>query len=274
MFTQSIKKDLNPAKISSVIFGFVLLLLILLSIFPDFFTPFSPSASNYDNLLKSPSKSNLFGTDELGRDILSRVVYGTRVSLSVAFFTSTISLILGTIYGLISGIKGGVIDEILMKIVDIFYSIPDLLLISIFILLFGRGITGIIIALSLLSWMRIARITRANVIELKNRPFVLSARVMGFSDLRIAFKEILPNILAPIIVTFSFTIPSSILAESTLSFLGLGISPPDVSWGLMANNGWQGIRSFPHLIIFPCLAIFISTVTFLKLGEYLKWSLK
>ena len=154
MFTQSTKKDLNPAKISSIIFGVVLLLLILLSIFPDFFSPFSPSASNYDNLLKSPSKSNLFGTDELGRDILSRVIYGTRVSLSVAFFTSTISLILGTIYGLISGIKGGIIDEILMKIVDIFYSIPDLLLISIFILLFGRGITGIIIALSLLSWMR------------------------------------------------------------------------------------------------------------------------
>ena len=157
-----------------------------------------------------------------------------------------------------------------MKIVDIFYSIPDLLLISIFILLFGRGTTGIILALSLLSWMRIARITRANVIELKDRPFVLSAKVMGFSDTRIVFKEILPNILAPIIVTFSFTIPSSILAESTLSFLGLGISPPEVSWGLMANNGWQGIRSFPHLIVFPCLAIFISTITFIKIGEFMK----
>ena len=270
MLKQSIKRDRERKKTSYFIFGLIFLVLIVLSIFPDSLAPFSPSESNYDQLLKEPSKLNLFGTDELGRDILSRIIYGTRVSLSVAVFTSIISLVFGTIYGLFSGIKGGIIDEILMKIVDIFYSIPDLLLISIFILLFGRGTTGIILALSLLSWMRIARITRANVIELKSRPFVLSAKVMGFSDTRIVFKEILPNILAPIIVTFSFTIPSSILAESTLSFLGLGISPPEVSWGLMANNGWQGIRSFPHLIVFPCLAIFISTITFIKIGEFLK----
>ena len=270
MFKQSIKRDSERKKASYFIFGLIFLVLIVLSIFPDSLAPFSPSESNYDQLLKEPSKLNLFGTDELGRDILSRIIYGTRVSLSVAVFTSIISLVFGTIYGLFSGIKGGIIDETLMKIVDIFYSIPDLLLISIFILLFGRGTTGIILALSLLSWMRIARITRANVIELKNRPFVLSAKVMGFSDTRIVFKEILPNILAPIIVTFSFTIPSSILAESTLSFLGLGISPPEVSWGLMANNGWQGIRSFPHLIVFPCLAIFISTITFIKIGEFMK----
>ena len=270
MLRQSIKRDRERKKASYFIFGLIFLVLIVLSIFPDSLAPFSPSESNYDQLLKKPSKLNLFGTDELGRDILSRIIYGTRVSLSVAVFTSIISLVFGTIYGLFSGIKGGIIDEILMKIVDIFYSIPDLLLISIFILLFGRGTTGIILALSLLSWMRIARITRANVIELKDRPFVLSAKVMGFSDTRIVFKEILPNILAPIIVTFSFTIPSSILAESTLSFLGLGISPPEVSWGLMANNGWQGIRSFPHLIVFPCLAIFISTITFIKIGEFMK----
>lgn len=270
MFRLNTKRGSKKINYNYLLFLIILISLILFSIFPEFFAPYSPVESNYDQLLKKPSKTNIFGTDELGRDILSRIIFGTRVSLSIAFFTSAISLIFGVIYGLFSGIKGGIVDEILMKIVDIFYSIPDLLLISIFILIFGRGITGIILALSLLSWMRIARITRANVIELNNRPFVLSAKVMGFSDSRIAFKEILPNILAPIIVTFSFTIPSSILAESTLSFLGLGISPPNVSWGLMANNGWQGIRSFPHLIIFPCLAIFISTITFIKIGEYLK----
>jgi oligopeptide transport system permease protein len=271
---QNIKRGLKTKNLSYFFFVSILISLSLFSFFPEIFAPYSPLESNYDQLLKKPSSVNFFGTDELGRDIFSRTIYGARVSLSVALFTSIISLVFGTIYGLFSGIKGGIIDEVLMKVVDIFYSIPDLLLISIFILLFGRGITGIIIALSLLSWMRIARITRANVIELKNRPFVISAKVMGFSDTRIAFKEILPNILAPIIVTFSFTIPSSILAESTLSFLGLGISPPDVSWGLMANNGWQGIRSYPHLIIFPCLAIFISTITFMKIGEYLKEKVK
>tara|TARA_Y100000748_G_scaffold243052_1_gene207268 strand:+ start:1116 stop:1940 length:825 start_codon:yes stop_codon:yes gene_type:complete len=274
LFKQNIKRGLRTENLSYLFFICIFIVLCLISFFPEFFAPYSPYESNYNELLKKPSGLNPFGTDELGRDVLSRVIFGTKISLSVALFTSIISLVFGTIYGLFSGIKGGLIDEILMKIIDIFYSIPDLLLISIFILLFGRGVTGIILALSLLSWMRIARITRANVLELKNRPFIVSAKVMGFSNSRIAFKEILPNILAPIIVTFSFTIPSSILAESTLSFLGLGISPPDVSWGLMANNGWQGIRSYPHLIIFPCLAIFVATITFMKIGEYLKEKVK
>ena len=270
----NIKKRINQENFSSLVALLIIFALVLFSLFPEFFSPYSPFKSDFENILQSPSEKHLFGTDELGRDILSRIIYGTRISISIAFFTSFISLIFGTLYGSISGMKGGIFDEILMKIVDVFYSIPDLLLISIFVLIFGKGIIGITVALSLLSWMRVARISRGTVLELKNRPFVLSAKVMGFSDLRIIFKELLPNMLSPLIVTFTFTIPSVILAESTLSFLGLGISPPDVSWGLMANNGWQGIRSYPHLIIFPCLAIFVSTITFLKIGDYLKLKVK
>ena len=270
LFKLNTKRKSNEKSLSVFLGLLVILTLILFALFPEFCSPHSPFKSDFNNVLQSPSSRHLFGTDELGRDILSRVIYGTRISISVAFFTSIVSLVFGTLYGSISGIKGGILDEVLMKIVDVFYSIPDLLLISIFILIFGKGIIGITAALSLLSWMRVARISRATVLELKNRPFILSAKVMGFSDLRIIFKEILPNMLAPLIVIFTFTIPSVILAESTLSFLGLGISPPDVSWGLMANNGWQGIRSYPHLIIFPCLAIFVSTVTFLQVGDYLK----
>jgi oligopeptide transport system permease protein len=270
----NIKKRINQENFSSLVALLIIFALVLFSLFPEFFSPYSPFKSDFENILQSPSEKHLFGTDELGRDILSRIIYGTRISISIAFFTSVISLIFGTLYGSISGMKGGIFDEILMKIVDVFYSIPDLLLISIFVLIFGKGIIGITVALSLLSWMRVARISRGTVLELKNRPFVLSAKVMGFSDLRIIFKELLPNMLSPLIVTFTFTIPSVILAESTLSFLGLGISPPDVSWGLMANNGWQGIRSYPHLIIFPCLAIFVSTITFLKIGDYLKLKVK
>ena len=270
MLEEELRQLLKPNTISSLFFSLVVFCLFLFALFPDYFSPHSPTKSEFDNILKTPSVEHLFGTDELGRDILSRVIYGTRISISIAVFTSLIALFFGTLYGSISGIKGGVLDEVLMKIVDVFYSIPDLLLISIFVLIFGKGILGITVALSLLSWMRVARISRATVLELKNRPFILSSKVMGFGDIHIIIKEMLPNIIAPLVVTFTFTIPSVILAESTLSFLGLGISPPNVSWGLMANNGWEGIRSYPHLIIFPCLAIFVSTITFLRIGDKLK----
>lgn len=248
----------------------IIILLLLFSVFPEIFAPYKASKSDYNNILSTPSWLNYLGTDELGRDILSRLIYGTKVSLFIALSASTISLIFGGIYGCISGLYGSYVDEIMMKIVDIFYSIPDLLLISIFILIFGKGLLGITLALSLLSWMRVARISRSSVLELKNLPFIISAKLKGFGKTHIIFKEILPNILAPLVVTFTFTIPSSILAESTLSFLGIGISSPEISWGLMASTGWEGIRSYPHLIIFPCIFIFISTISFLNIGNFIK----
>lgn len=244
--------------------------MLICAIFPEFIAPYSPQKTNFDRILLGPNELNYFGTDQLGRDVLSRVIYGSKISLSIALFCSVISLILGAIFGLISGIYGGFIDEVMMKIVDIFYSIPDLLLVSIFVLIFGKGLLGITIALSLLSWMRIARISRASVIELKNLPFILNSKISGFSKSHIMFKELLPNLIGPLIVTFTFTIPSSILAESTLSFLGIGISSPEISWGLMANTGWQGLRSYPHLILYPCIIIFLSTICFLNIGNYLK----
>ena len=263
----------NLAKKNNIIFYISLLFFIFLifcSIFPEQIAPKNPNVTDFGSILLAPSESNYLGTDQLGRDVLSRIIYGSRISLSIAFFCSIISLILGGIYGLVSGIYGGILDEILMKLVDVFYSIPDLLLVSIFILIFGKGLLGITLALSLLSWMRIARITRASVMELKNLPFIINAKISGFSKIHIMFKELLPNLVGPLIVTFTFTIPSSILAESTLSFLGIGISPPDISWGLMANSGWQGLRSYPHLIINPCIAIFLSTLCFLNIGNYMK----
>ena len=266
----NIKKQKEKSKIKLYLSVFFILFLLISIFFPYLLTSMSPLKSNYEKILLSPNIENLFGTDQLGRDLFSRVIYGSKISLQVALFTSLISLIFGTIYGLIAGFSNRIIDEIMMKIVDIFYSIPDLLLISIFILFLGKGILGITIALSLLSWMRIARISRASTLEIKNLPFILNAKIYGFSKFHIMTKELLPNILGPLVVTFTFTIPSSILAESTLSFLGIGISPPNISWGLMASTGWEGLRSFPHLIIFPSLAIFLSTLTFYNIGNYLK----
>ncbi len=179
MFKPSTRRKSNERSFSGFLGLLIVLTLILFALFPEFCSPYSPFKSDFNNTLQSPSSRHLFGTDELGRDILSRVIYGTRISISVAFFTSIVSLVVGTLYGSISGIKGGIVDEILMKIVDVFYSIPDLLLISIFILIFGKGIIGITAALSLLSWMRVARIARATVLELKNRPFSLKCKSYG-----------------------------------------------------------------------------------------------
>ena len=164
MLEEELRQLLKPNTISSLFFSLVVFGLFLFALFPDYFAPHSPTKSDFDNILKTPSVEHLFGTDELGRDILSRVIYGTRISISIAVFTSLVALFFGTFYGSISGIKGGVLDEVLMKIVDVFYSIPDLLLISIFVLIFGKGILGITVALSLLSWMRVARISRATVL--------------------------------------------------------------------------------------------------------------
>ena len=200
----------NLAKKNSIIFCISVsffIFLIFCSIFPELIAPKNPNATDFNSILLGPSELNYLGTDQLGRDILSRIIYGSRISLSIAFFCSIISLILGGIYGLISGLYGGLLDEVLMKLVDVFYSIPDLLLVSIFILIFGKGLLGITLALSLLSWMRIARITRASVLELKNQPFIINARISGFSKIHIMFKELLPNLVGPLVVTFTFTIP-------------------------------------------------------------------
>ena len=210
------------------------------------------------------------GTDQEGRDLLSRVIYGARVSIAVALGTALIALIVGTVYGALSGYLGGKIDELMMRIVDVFYSLPDLLVIVLLTLIIGKGIFGIVVALGFTAWMRVARIVRGSVMQVKAYEFVDSARALGARPSRILGKHILPNILSPIIVTITFSIPYAILAESTLSFLGLGISPPESSWGTLASTGWQGIRTFPHLIIFPSLAIFITAFCFNLLGEGLR----
>jgi oligopeptide transport system permease protein len=224
-------------------------------------------------ILETPSLAHLMGTDGLGRDLLTRVLYGARVSMAVGIGTALIALVIGTAYGLVSGFKGGNLDHLMMRVVDIFYGLPDMLIFILLSLLFGRNIGGLLVALGLVSWVRFARIARGQVLQAKEFLFVEGARAMGASRRRIVLRHILPNILGPIIVTLTFSIPAAILAESTLSFIGLGINDPysawGTSWGSLAQDGWRAMRTYPHILFFPAAAIFLTILAFNTLGNTL-----
>jgi oligopeptide transport system permease protein len=224
-------------------------------------------------ILESPSLAHLMGTDGLGRDLLTRVLYGARVSMAVGIGTALIALVIGTAYGLVSGFKGGNLDHLMMRVVDIFYGLPDMLIFILLSLLLGRNIGGLLVALGLVSWVRFARIARGQVLQAKEFLFVEGARAMGASRRRIVLRHILPNILGPIIVTLTFSIPAAILAESTLSFIGLGINDPysawGTSWGSLAQDGWRAMRTYPHILFFPAAAIFLTILAFNTLGNAL-----
>lgn len=257
-------------KAQTVITAILIASIIFVAAAAPYISPYEFDETDFGNTLSSPTKKHPMGTDEEGRDVLSRVIYGARVSIAVALGTALIALFIGTAYGAVSGYIGGQADELMMRVVDVFYSLPDLLLIVLITLVVGKGIDGIVISLGLTAWMRVARVVRGSVMQLKTLAFIESAKSLGASPFRILTFHLFPNILSPIIVTLTFSVPYAILAESTLSFLGLGISPPRASWGTLASTGWQGMRTFPHLIAFPSIAIFVTAVSFNLLGEGLR----
>ncbi len=257
-------------KIQLIATSIIIICIILIAVAAPIIAPYEYDKTDFSNTLSTPTSKNLMGTDQEGRDLLSRVIYGSRVSIAVALGTALIALLIGTVYGAVSGYLGGKPDELMMRIVDVFYSLPDLLLIVLITLVIGRGVLGIVLALGLTAWMRVARIVRGSVLQLKDAEYVQSAKGLGASPYRVLGVHIIPNILSPIIITLTFSVPYAILAESTLSFLGLGIAPPESSWGTLASTGWQGMRTFPHLIVFPSLAIFITAFSFNLFGEGLR----
>jgi oligopeptide transport system permease protein len=254
-------------KIQIIVTALIITVIIGIALAAPYIAPYGYDETDFGNTLAKPGSKHLMGTDQEGRDLLSRIIYGSRVSITVAVGTALIALIIGTVYGAVSGYRGGKTDEVMMRLVDIFYSLPDLLLIVLITLVIGRGVLGIVLALGLTAWMRLARIVRGSVLQLKGVEFVQSAKSLGASPARILGYHIIPNILSPLIITLTFAVPYAILAESTLSFLGLGIAPPESSWGTLASTGWQGMRTFPHLIVFPSLAIFITAFSFNLFGE-------
>jgi oligopeptide transport system permease protein len=253
-------------KISS---GFLFIIFIV-SVLAPWVAPYSYQEQDTLNILAFPGIEHFLGTDRLGRDLLSRMIYGARVSLFVGVFSTLIALVIGTVYGTVSAYVGGKTDNLMMRVVDVVFALPDLLMIILITVLMGRGVTGVFIALTMVSWVTIARLVRGEVLRIKEYPFVLAAKALGASHFRIMLREIFPNILGILVVTLSFRIPVAILAESTLSFIGLGIAPPASSWGTLANDGWTAIKFYPHLILFPSLAIFFTILSFNFLGEGLR----
>jgi len=261
----------NPLLAASTIF---VLIVILAAFLAPWVSPYTVGGLEEKRLLETPSQAHWMGTDGLGRDLMTRVLYGARVSITVGLGTAIIALLLGTTYGLIAGFKGGNWDHLLMRVVDIFYSLPDMLIFILLSLLFGRNIGGLLVALGLVTWVRFARVARGQVLQAKEFLFVESAAALGASRHRILLRHILPNIAGPIIVTLTFTIPSAILAESTLSFIGIGINDPysvwGTSWGTLAQDGYRAMRTYPHLIAFPAGAIFLTILCFNTLGNGLR----
>lgn len=239
----------------------------LAALLAPWLAPYPYEAQDPAHLLAPPSREHLLGTDQLGRDLLSRILYGARISMAVGILTSLAAVLVGTLYGAISGYKGGRWDAWMMRVVDVAYSLPDILLIILITVVIGRGFLGIFLALTLVSWVTVARIIRGEVLRIREMPFIEAARALGTSEVRILFRHILPNTVGPLIVTLTFRIPAAILAESTLSFIGLGLAPPYSSWGVLAHDGWTALRFYPHLILFPGLVLFLTVLAFNFVGN-------
>ncbi len=249
----------------------LMILFLIMAIFAPLLAPYNPAALDLLHRLQPPSGAHWMGTDELGRDILSRIIYGARLSLTVAVSVVGISLFLGLIFGGIAGYYGKWIDiSINTFLMNAFLALPGILLAIAFVAFLGPGLLNLILALSIGGWVGYARLVRAQVLAVREREFVEAARAIGASDLRIFVRHILPNILQPLIVQAAIGMAGAVLAEATLSFLGLGVPPPAASWGTMLNDARPFLFDAPHLVIFPAIAVALCVLSFNFLGDALR----
>ena len=255
---------------AAMIGGITILVLIVLAVFAPLIAPYSYSYQNLDIGASPPSAEHLLGTDVLGRDLLSRLLYGARISLLVGFVATGVALVIGVSWGIIAGYFGGKIDSIMMRIVDVLYGLPFIIFIILLMVIFGRNIWLLFAAIGAVEWLTMARIVRAQVIGLKNQEFVQAAQVMGVSNFSMFRRHILPNILGPIAVYATLTIPQVMLLEAFLSFLGLGIQPPMSSWGTLIRYGVESMEEHYWLLIYPGLTFTITLFALNFFGDGLR----
>lgn len=266
----------NPVAMISLVF---IILLLLVAIIGPYFSPYSYSDQDFDRRNEGPSREHPFGTDSLGRDQLIRVMHGARISLAVGFVAAITTFFIGVIYGGIAGYLGGRVDNIMMRFVDVMYSIPFLLWVIMLMVVFreifpttggGAGLYSIFLALGLVFWLPMARIVRGQILSLKEQEFILAAQTIGAPKWKILFRHLIPNAMGPIIVTATLAIPEAIFTEAFLSFIGLGVSAPRASWGMLSSDALASLKSFPHLLLFPALAISLTLLAFNFLGDGLR----
>jgi peptide/nickel transport system permease protein len=243
---------------------------VIVALAAPWITPYDPVEVDLGQQFTPPGRAHFFGTDNLGRDILSRVIAGARVSLWVGMVSVGLSMLIGVPAGLVAGYLRGLVDSLIMRLVDVFLAFPVIILAIAIMAVRGPGLTNVMIALAVVYWTTYARVTRGVALVLREEDYVLAARSVGVSDLRIMWRHILPNGIPPILVIASLGMGSAILAEAALSFLGLGIQPPQPSWGSMLSFGMQFLRDAPYLSTFPGLAIFITVLGFNLLGDGLR----
>ena len=257
----------NKAAVAGAI---VLLVLIVLASFAPWIAPYPYAYQNLDLGASPPSSAHLLGTDVLGRDLLSRILYGARISLLVGFIATSVALIIGVSWGIIAGYAGGKIDSVMMRIVDILYGLPFIIFIILLMVIFGRNLWLLFLAIGAVEWLTMARIVRAQVLSLKNQEFVLAAQAMGVSNFAMFKRHLLPNILGPVAVYATLTIPQVMLLESFLSFLGLGIQPPMSSWGTLIKDGVESMEEYSWLLIYPGLTFTITLFALNFFGDGLR----
>ena len=253
------------------IFGlWVIVAVILFAVFAPVLSQYEYDEMDFSFSNDSPSLTHWFGCDMFGRDLFVRVAYGARISLAVGFIASFISLFIGVVYGGVSGYKGGRIDEVLMRVVDVIYSVPAMIYVILLMVVVGPGLKSIFITLGISYWAPMARMVRAEVMRIKSEEFVIAARVTGASPSRILFRHIIPNAMGAVLVTLTFSVPGAIFTEAFLSFVGLGVSAPMASWGVLCSESVPAMAIYPWQLFFPAVAISVTILAFNFLGDGLR----
>ena len=265
MVWQRLKRD------KLAVFGMIVLAVMLIAaVFGPMFSPYSYEDTDFSAMLQGPSAEHWFGTDNLGRDVFVRVLYGARISLSIGFAAAAINMVIGVLYGGIAGYFGGKVDMVMMRIVDILSGIPSLLYLILLMMFLGASVKSILIAMCITYWITTARMVRGSILSLREQDYALAAKVCGESDWSILIHHLIPNSIGSIIVTVTFLIPSAIFEEAFLSFLGIGISVPMASWGTMCNDAIQYLFNKPYLMIFPATAISLTIFSLNFIGDGLR----
>lgn len=255
---------------AAVVCFVIIMVIVVMAIVAPMLSPYEYFQTDYSAKMQSPSREHPFGTDLFGRDQWTRIWYGTRISLLIGLCAALINLVIGVFYGAISAIMGGTVDAVMQRIIEVLVGIPQLIIVILFMMLLPPGVGTIIVALSITGWVNMARLVRAQILKLKNQEFVLAAQLLGTSKWKTIIRHLIPNTVSVIVIQVMFAIPSAIFTEAFLSFIGIGLSAPKASLGVLIQNGYSALRAAPFLLIFPAIAIVLIMVCFSILGDGLR----